>query len=287
MSSWIPFWAGVVLAIGPVAPAAHGEEAARRLDAQVALGLERAVREGWVPASGGNGVAVQMPQREVFELGAVVNFGQGGGEVLAVTPSGAAHRMGLERGDRLLSLNGRELDSASASVVDEALNATGGSVVMEVLRDGERVSLAGNAQRTVIPGYTLAVQPLSEQTAGGCGRINQSLTPPISEEIHPLVVESVNGAQPGPVESEVYRLRAGRHVLMVSEAIRDDRFTGNQNRKRRGLFRQEALRRFTLDVAPDTTYRLGARLVRDNREDIRGGSYWEPVVWAQFQENCR
>jgi hypothetical protein len=122
----------------------------------------------------------------------------------------------------------------------------------------------------------------------GCGRVSTHLRPPVvSERIYPLVLHEIDGRMPGPIASEVHRLGAGRRHLKVSESISGDRFTGWENRKRDTQFRHERFKYLVLDVAPDTTYRLGARLIPQAKSDIRGGRYWEPVVWSEVRERCR
>ena len=122
----------------------------------------------------------------------------------------------------------------------------------------------------------------------GCGRVSTDLRPPVvSERIYPLVLHEIDGRMPGPTASEVHRLDVGRHHLKVSEAISWDRFTGWENRKRATQFRHERFKYLVLDVAADTTYRIGARLITESKSDIRGGSYWEPVVWSEVRQPCR
>lgn len=287
MASQAPHPAHILLLLACIGltPCTHASD---RVDAEIAPVLAKLAEAGELPRRDEPPLALERPERSHFELGAVVDLRRGGTDgatVMAVSPGSAAERMGLEPGDRLLSVNGRPL--AAASDLSEALAATNGELAVEVRRDAGMVSLSGSADRITIPAYVITISSIGESAGTGCGRVSQGLRPPISQEIHPLVIHDIDGRNPGPLRSTVFTLAEGRNVLRVSEAIRDDRFTGNQNRKRAGLFRYERFKHFTLDVAPDTTYRLGARLIAENREDIRGGSYWEPVVWAEFEERCR
>ena len=43
----------------------------------------------------------------------------------------------------------------------------------------------------------------------------------------------------------------------------------------------------TIDVAPDTTYLVAARLNEDQRDNPANGAYWDPVVWKEVAETCR
>jgi membrane-associated protease RseP (regulator of RpoE activity) len=270
--------------------AAAPEPAGQWLDAELAPLLSRLAEDGSLADSRSAPLTLEHAERMRYELGAVVDLRSTdptGAEVLAVTPGGAAHRVGLRSGDRILAVNGRALADASPDAsLEQALLASAGEFRIDLARDARRLSLSGQADRITIPAYSITVSSVGTASGSGCGRINQSLLPPISDEIHPLVIHEIDARLPGPLESTVFQVSEGRRAIKVSEAIRGDRFTGNQNRKRNGLFRYERFRLFFLDVEPDTTYRIGARFIRENREDIRGGSYWEPVVWAEVRERC-
>src|SRR3546814_119350 len=71
-------------------------------------------------------LAISRPAQVRYELGAVVDVRKPdprGIEVLAVTPDGAAARVGLKAGDRLVAINSRRLDgdAAPAGVLRDAV----------------------------------------------------------------------------------------------------------------------------------------------------------------------
>ena len=51
----------------------------------------------------------------------------------------------------------------------------------------------------------------------------------------------------------------------------------------------EVYKVLVVDVKPDHSYRIGARLLRDRLDaaSIRDNAYWEPVVWSSVAERCR
>ena len=52
--------------------------------------------------------------------------------------------------------------------------------------------------------------------------------------------------------------------------------------------RARAYKPLVVDVQPGTTYKIGARLLRDrlDADSIRAKAYWEPVVWAVDPDAC-
>lgn len=232
---------------------------------------------------------IEQPARVVWELGAVIGLpnGETAPRVMAVTPGAAAERMGLRTGDRLLAVNDQPLPAGSpgADRLRAALDSGEGHIAFDVQRDNETVPVEGALDRREVPGYRLEIA--ANTATRGCGRVHVGLKPPVSQELFPIVLHEVDGGMPGPLSNQVFRLSPGRHVLKVSEDIDGTRFTGLQNDHRVRLQRSEMFKYMTLDVEPNTTYRLGVKFFKDKREPIREQRYWEPVVWKQFEENCR
>jgi len=272
-------------------PAAASAGPDPRIAAELESTLVRLSEMGALSDAGDRDLVIDRPARLRYELGTVVDTRPDpqGLPVLAVTPGGAAAALGLEVGDRLLEVNGQPLATVAdpGPVLLAAVEGEKGMLAVRLRRDGRELQLSGRAEAVYVPGFQLAVQGPAASDAG-CGRVSVNARPPVSERIYPLVLHEIDGRLPGPGGAEVFRLGVGRHFLKVSEAIDPDRFTGQQNRQRsKWLFRHERFKYLELDVAADTNYRLGARLIDANRDDIRGGSYWEPVVWREVAEPCR
>ena len=262
-----------------------------RIAAELESALVRLTEMGALANAGEQDVVIDRPARLRYELGTVVDTraDPAGLPVLAVTPGGAAAALGLQVGDRLLEVNGKALTSVAdpGPTLLAAVEGEKGMLDVRLRRADQELQLSGRAEPVYVPGFQLAVQGPGGSDAG-CGRVSVNARPPVSERIYPLVLHEIDGRLPGPSGAEVFRLGVGRHFLKVSEAIDPDRFTGQQNRQRsQWLFRHERFKYLELDVAADTNYRLGARLIDANRNDIRGGSYWEPVVWREVAEPCR
>ena len=202
--------------------------------------------------------------------------------VLAVTPGGAAERMGIATGDRILSINGRALASVASPsrALEDALQAGNGRAEVVVLRDGRRMSLQGALARApALP-------------ARGCGYVSDSdQTPRATEGIYTGEVTQIDGRSTPLTGSPRLRMSAGPHVLVVSEFIPSQWFTSSQNRARRLMKKQmqaKAYKAIVVDVAPNTRYSIGTRLLRDklDLDSIRDNAYWEPVVYNTRAERC-
>lgn len=238
----------------------------------------------------GTPVVFEQGARVRHELGAVIDprpMDGGLPRVMATTPGGAAERMDLRSGDRLLRVNGAELvagDTAAAQLRD-AVQAERATIDLHVQRASEQLAISGAVDRVDVPAYRLAVTPPAAPQ--GCGRINLVLKPPLRESIFAVLLHSIDGRLGGALSNNVFRVSAGRHRLKLSELIPDDRFWGGDNLHRQQLRHSERFKYFELDVQPNTTYRLGLRYFKDRKTPIRDQNYWEPVVWKEVSESCR
>lgn len=248
------------------------------------------IEQGRLEHLDGAPLVIERPARTRFELGAVVDPApedNGPPRVLALSPGGAAQRMGLLTGDRLRSANGQSLlPAGAASALPGLLEASGGRLELEVQRGDDALTLAGSADPVEVPAYRLQIEPTTV-AAQGCARIAVDLRPPLSEGLHPLVMIEVDGRLAGPLDGQVFRVSPGRRQIKVAEAIDGRHFTSYQNYQRARLRPTERYKIFTLDVAPNTTYRLAARLDRERIEPVLEQAYWEPMVWRSVEQACR
>jgi hypothetical protein len=274
-----------ILGVALTASVARADDAAiaREIDAA----LLRVADRGSLPFR-----EIRRPARTRYELGAVVDVRSAdarGLPVLAVTPGGAAERIGLRRGDRLIRINGVTLAAASqpALAYRRALSTEEGRMRLDVLRGGKATVLSGTADKIVLPAYTLALGGTSAaaDSNAGCGRISTFDAMPRGARRFPVVVIAVDGRTP-PSRDEILRLPAGRHRLLLAERIDADRFSVVQL-KQRDLQGTKAYKSLELDVAPDTTYLLAAEMVKPPALRIAGGAYWTPVIHGTSKVACR
>ena len=127
--------------------------------------------------------------------------------------------------------------------------------------------------------------PTPVPDASRCGRISVFDVAPRSEELYRARLMNIDGRLPGPAGAKSFRVTPGRHVLEVAELIDPEQFNDVQRRQRD--MRVDRYKELVVDVQPDTTYLLGARLVTARRSYITDGSYWEPVIYHQNSEPCQ
>lgn len=140
-----------------------------------------------------------------------------------------------------------------------------------------------------VPAKSLASSPQADQpptaasTAMGCGRISVFDVAPRSRDIYRARLLEIDGELAGPTSSRSFRVAAGRHTLKVAELIDDYEFDDVQLRLR-GQGR-DLSKTLEVDVAPDTTYMLGAQFIE--RGSVSDKSYWDPVIYQHNPEPCR
>jgi hypothetical protein len=145
--------------------AAFGSAGVAAMDA-----LDAAILDALDRAEPGQPLRIERPVRVHYGLGAVVDpqpTDAGAPQVRAITPGAAAIRMGLREGDRLLRINSVDLSNAQAPA--EALRAAvqggAGDLHIELMRNQQRLSLRGTADRITLPAFSLNAQALPEPIA--------------------------------------------------------------------------------------------------------------------------
>ena len=260
---------------------------------------------------------VDAPAQRVSNLGLLVDSSgtsRDGLHVLGVTPGGSAEHMGLRAGDVLVALNGTALtDGGSAAVtLRQAVDRlpSGGELAFEVRRDHQARSVSGAVNSVYLPpmrlsigdgvalaaygpssastaGQTAAASPASPAAAAaGCGRISDFDVAPRQQQLHAAKIISIDGVTPGPTGATSYRVTVGQHVLKVAERI-ESRYLSFNDRQRNSGSSRDQYKSLTVDVAPDTTTLIAARLNDGKRNEWQGGAYWDAVAWKQTAESCR
>lgn len=220
------------------------------------------------------------------ELGVVIDFrrvGVRGVTVLAVTPGGTGERLGLRPGDRIVAANGFSLTETRqpSAALASALSEKGSPVRLDVLRDGRSLTLQGSAAPTT----TAAPAPR------GCGHLTAGgAHPRTGRDIFPVLVIGIDGENVLPQQSSRHRVETGRRVVVVRERVDASRFSQfalderERQKARHGMRLDKVM---IVDVAPDTTYAIGAKAIRPIPTGaVRDNSFWEPVVWRTSAEPC-
>jgi hypothetical protein len=257
---------------------------------------------------------VNAPAQKVSNLGLLVDTKNGAGDglhVLAVTPGGNAEHIGLRAGDVLVALNGASLASTDgAATLRKTVDTLpdGGRLDFNVRRDGKSEALGGAAASMYLPAMHLSIGAgtalASNADAGGsmaapqgssggttyvagegCGRINDFDVAPRGQQLHKATIITIDGKTPGPHGSQAFRVGTGTHVLKVGEQIESKYLAFNDRARNAQL--GGGYKEITVNVAPDTTYLIAARLNDAQRDNPLHGAYWDPVMWKEVPETCR
>lgn len=262
---------------------------------------------------------IDSPPQKVSNLGLLVDSKDSadGLHVLAVTPGGNAERMGLRAGDVLLSLNGESLAEANgAASLRRTVDALpdGGRLDFSVRRDGRTQNMGGASASLYLPAMHLSIgsgtalasnaaaggsnaapagataaqgsySSMPANASSGCGRISDFDVAPSGQRLHKATIIAIDNHTPGPFGAKAYQVPAGTHVLKVGEHIPSRYFSFNDRQRNAQV--GGGYKMLTVDVAPDTTYFVAARLNEDQRDNPAYGAYWDPVLWKQVPEDCR
>ena len=263
---------------------------------------------------------IDSPPQKVSNLGLLVDSKGGAGDglhVLAVTPGGNAERMGLRAGDVLLSLNGTPLAAAGGAAtlrntVDELPD--GSRLDFSLRRDGRTQNMGGASASMYLPAMHLSIGSgaalasnaetgganaaaggaaaaqgsygsASADASSGCGRISDFDVAPSGQRLHKATIITIDNHTPGPFGAKAYQVPAGTHALKIGENI-PSRYLSFNSRQRNSQV-GGGYKTLTVDVAPNTTYFVAARLNEDQRDNPAYGAYWDPVMWQQVPEDCR
>lgn len=189
-------------------------------DDVVASAVDSALADAYSrdPAHAGE-LRIERPEQQRYELGAVLDVraaAADGVPVLAITPGGAAERIGIQVGDQVLAINGaamagRDVDPAGALL--DALAGSDGTLAIEVRRNDQTLRLSGEADLVRIPAYVLEVRAPVALRAEGCGYVSGGAK--AYGLVRKVRIVAVNGqAAPSNLIGRL-RLPAGEHTLTV------------------------------------------------------------------------
>lgn len=259
-------------------------------------------------------LSIESPGQRATDLGVLVDSSAGsaaveGLQVVGTTPGSSASRLGLQGGDIIASVNGVSLaglgDDAqggarAALVLREQLESLpdDSTIDFKVIRNGRPTTISGAMDSAWIPALHLTVgsgvavaaagQDSSYRnapTGSGCGRLSIFDVAPRQQSLHGASLISIDGERSPFAGQEVFQLSEGRHVLTVGEKI-ESRYLAFNNVFRNSNIK-DPYKTLEIDVAPNTTYFLAAKLIQEKRNEWRDGAYWEPVIWSESTEDCK
>lgn len=258
-------------------------------------------------------LSIDSPGQRATSLGVLVDSSAGsaavkGLQVVGTTPGSSASRLGLHSGDIIASVNGVSLaglgDDANggaraALVLRDQLESLpdDGKIEFTLIRNGRPTTVSGTMESAWIPALHLTVGDgvaiaaagqgsgyRSTSSGDGCGRLSIFDVAPRQQNLHAAALISIDGDRSPMGGQEVFRLSEGRHVLVVGEKIKSKYLAFSD------VFRNSNIKNpyktIEIDVAPNTTYLLAAKLIQDKRNVWLDGAYWEPVIWKESTEAC-
>ncbi|WP_417361964.1 PDZ domain-containing protein [Gallaecimonas pentaromativorans] len=223
---------------------------------------------------------LEEPARRFYDWGAVMNKDF---EVVAVTPGSDAAQMGIQKGDKVLSVNGKLTNRRELKDVLAQLNdlENGAALSVQVQRGKEKSSFSTEVHVKVIPAWRLEIQPKAATAAvdpGQCGRVSVFFTPPQARDLYPAYVNSIDGK--GVLRTiDSFELSPGRHTIALHELITDYRLS------HRGMGMENA-KLLTIDVEPNKVYYMAAKFLPENRFKTYKSQFWEPVMWRVADKAC-
>ena len=124
-----------------------------------------------------------------------------------------------------------------------------------------------------------------------CGYVsaNEGVVPE-SQGIYQAFITQIDGKS--TVSGNRQRVTAGTHTLTISEQIPAQYLGASEIVEIMRMKKREdakAYKKFEITVEPNTTARIGIRLLRDKLDtpSIEANAYWEPVVWETVPTSCR
>lgn len=118
----------------------------------------------------------------------------------------------------------------------------------------------------------------------GCGYVSTAAKPPLSADLYPAEIRRIDGVDVRKLNR--HKLDAGEHAISLQELIGST--PRGYTRLRKLGNREVALvyKVIKIDVEPNVSYQVGARLHVDRIDADRPHAYWEPVVWRSSHEDC-
>ena len=233
---------------------------------------------------------VDLPAQHYLRLGLVLDTEESslGYRVLSVTPGSTADELNIQVGERITAINSVPIDGRrNAEAIEQLQRAKAGqTLTLTVTNDQQSREMITRVVTDYIPAVSLEIGTLAPSgnvagrlsgDADACGEISFFAKPPLSQNIYPASIHSIDGDN--KLHSrQSFRLPPGKHTVYVSEKITDPGV-------RRSIGASKA-RGLVIDVKPNTLYRVGAKFDSSKRFNKFKQDYWQPVVWSVSEREC-
>jgi len=243
-----------------------------------------------------------MPAMQESNIGLEldINDPSQGYTILFVSENSLANKLKLIVNDKILAVNGIEINEKSSEQVIVLLQSlVPGDMLELVVHKANRASINNSSQvinpleristqisGRKLPEFTLSVgnnHAIGEATVdltgnGQCGQINTLTSVPKGHGIGRVFVMNINGK--GAIRPTTnFSLTPGKHILKVH--------TLGEGKKDKTTM--EIAKTIEIEVEPNMTYYLGAAHNKDGKKHQFIGAQWRPVIWkiSTNNEQCR
>jgi hypothetical protein len=118
----------------------------------------------------------------------------------------------------------------------------------------------------------------SDDSKDACGEISIFFNPPLANDIFPATINQIDDEKLKR-NRHSYRLKPGKHIIKLHRNFSDPSITGRSV----GIDKSKALE---INVEANTSYHLGAKYIRKNKNKTFKEKFWEPVVWKKTKKSC-
>ncbi|WP_251359977.1 hypothetical protein [Kangiella sp. TOML190] len=212
-------------------------------------------------------------------------------EVILVSPSSPAERLGIKAGDtiRALSFNEQALDLASENWLKKD-----GLLIAEIVRDGTYLTLKETIKLSDTPIWRLEFFANTENYEqldssvesmqyddNACGKVSVFFTPPSTKDLYKSYFTKINDKVITNRYKEIYKLKPGKHIIEIHELFV---FKGLTSLQRKNY--NSPSKSIELLIEPNKIYSLAAKFEKSHRHKKRPEEHWEPIVWKVSETSC-
>ena len=134
--------------------------------------------------------------------------------------------------------------------------------------------------------FILALLAVPLQTQAACGYISATAKPPQSAGIYPADIVRIDGKDTPKRALNRYPLPVGKHAIAIQEQVASTPRGYTLLRKLGNQATAVVLKIIEIDVKPNMSYQLGAKLDKAKIDRKQPDAFWEPVVWQELAVKC-
>jgi len=130
------------------------------------------------------------------------------------------------------------------------------------------------------------IAPIAYAQPAACGYVSAAAKPPQSDSLYPAAIRRIDGKDLPTRALSRYPLSVGKHSLSIQELVADTPRGYTALRKLGNKEVAVVYKIIEIDVAPNMSYQIGAKLDKSKIDPKRPNDFWEPVVWKTLEQGC-